>query len=410
MSWFDDLIKRVSDAVLGEGKEAGGTSETAERILIERRSAAPVFWFIGKTGAGKSSIIATLTGDDRIAVGEGFVPCTRRAASYDFPPEAPLVRFLDTRGLEEAGYDPAEDIAWCQGQAHVMFAVMRVADPAQDCVVDIVHAARREHSNWPVIVAQTALHERYPVGMRHPGHDDFSGTEKDDVWTAIPRELRAALAHQRALFAKLPGPAPIFVPLDFTRPVDGYEPQDFGVDRLRGAISATGLAALANLLGQAFDDEGDALHRRCRPLIYAYATAAAGGAAIPVPYADFATIAATNALLLRALSRRYDAAWTTASLGQFFGAIGMGALAWWGVRYGLQELLKLLPFAGWAAGAALNGAAAFSLTAGVGEAACVWLGHIRRGETAPDEEVQRAFKEGFARKPPAQDDKPEPSA
>lgn len=410
MSWFDDLIRRVSDAVLRDGKEADGTSETAEKILVERRTAAPVFWFIGKTGAGKSSIIATLTGDDRIAVGEGFEPCTRTASFYDFPPEAPLVRFLDTRGLEEAGYDPAEDLAWGQGQAHVIFAVMRVADPAQDCVVEIVRAARRQHANWPVIVAQTALHERYPVGMRHPDDDGFSGTDKDDVSTAIPRELRSALAYQRALFAKLPGPAPLFAPLDFTRPGDGFAPHDFGLDRLRAAISATGQAALANLLGQALDDEGDALHRSCRPLIYGYATAAAGGAALPIPYVDFATIAATNALVLRTLSGRYQVAWTPANLGQFFGAVGMGALAWWGLRYGLQELLKLLPFAGWAAGAALNGAAAFSLTAGIGEAACVWLGHLRRGETAPDEEVQRAFKNGFARKSPAPDVKPEPSA
>jgi hypothetical protein len=45
---------------------------------------------------------------------------------------------------------------------------------------------------------------------------------------------------------------------------------------------------------------------------------------------------------------------------------------------------------------ALNAAAAFALTVGIGEAACVWLGYRRRGLTAPTEEVRRAFADGLA--------------
>lgn len=397
MTWFNDLTKSLIDAVLGENEDS---KESAQKLQREAQKSAPIFWLVGKTGAGKSSIVSTLTGDPSIALGEGFAPCTSTAAFYDFPPGAPLVRFLDTRGLEEVGYDPADDLAWCQDQAHVVIAVMSVSDPAQDRVIDIVGAVRRQHPNWPVVVAQTTLHHCYPLGLRHPEHDHFTGTDRDDVWTAIPDQLRAALAHQRGLFAKVPGPAPIFVPLDFTRPDDGYNPQDFGVERLLEAISEAGLAALANLLRQARDETSDDLHWNCHPLILGYAAAAAGGAAVPIPYVDFATIAVTNSLMLRALGGRYDVSWTAANLTQFFGAIGLGTLAWWAVRYGLRELLKIIPVAGWAAGAALNCAAAFSLTAGIGEAACVWLGYMKRGETAPDEEVRHAFKNGFARRRP----------
>ena len=39
-------------------------------------------------------------------------PCTRTSRVYPFPtPEVPLLTFLDTRGVDEPGYDPAEDIA-----------------------------------------------------------------------------------------------------------------------------------------------------------------------------------------------------------------------------------------------------------------------------------------------------------
>jgi uncharacterized protein (DUF697 family) len=48
------------------------------------------------------------------------------------------------------------------------------------------------------------------------------------------------------------------------------------------------------------------------------------------------------------------------------------------------------------AAGALNAAAAFGVTVGMGEAACVWLAYRRRGWTAPNNEVRRAFADGLA--------------
>jgi predicted GTPase len=84
----------------------------AERNSARERAqtTAPVVWLLGKTGAGKTAIVSALTGDPRAVIGEGFEACTRTAAFYDVPAEAPLLRFLDTRGLGEVRYDPASDI------------------------------------------------------------------------------------------------------------------------------------------------------------------------------------------------------------------------------------------------------------------------------------------------------------
>jgi uncharacterized protein (DUF697 family) len=71
-------------------------------------------------------------------------------------------------------------------------------------------------------------------------------------------------------------------------------------------------------------------------------------------------------------------------------------LAWWALRYGLREVLKLIPVAGSVAAGALNAAAGFAVTVAIGEAACVWLGYQRRGVSAPTAEVRRAFAEGLA--------------
>jgi len=73
---------------------------------------APVIWLFGKVQSGKTSIIRALTGAERAQIGDGFKPCTRWAARYDFPnSDFPLAVFLDTRGLGEAGYTPQEDLA-----------------------------------------------------------------------------------------------------------------------------------------------------------------------------------------------------------------------------------------------------------------------------------------------------------
>jgi uncharacterized protein (DUF697 family) len=102
------------------------------------------------------------------------------------------------------------------------------------------------------------------------------------------------------------------------------------------------------------------------------------------------------AVMLRALGSRYDVAWTPGAFAQFSGAVGGGALFWWAFRYGFREMLKLIPMVGTVAAGALNAAAAFAVTIGIGEAACVWLAYHRRGITAPDGEVRRAFADGLA--------------
>jgi uncharacterized protein (DUF697 family) len=100
--------------------------------------------------------------------------------------------------------------------------------------------------------------------------------------------------------------------------------------------------------------------------------------------------------MLRTLAGRYGVSWTRQTFAQFTGAIGGGAVIWWIVRYGAREFLKLIPVAGAIAAGALNSAAGFAVTAGLGEAACVWLSYGRRGQTAPADEVRRAFAEGLA--------------
>jgi uncharacterized protein (DUF697 family) len=390
---LDRLWKGVADELFGKDAGSGANDKAAQE---RARRTAPVIWLLGKTGSGKTSVVAALTGDSRAEVGAGFEPCTRTAAFYDFPHEAPLVRFLDTRGLEEAGYDASDDVAWCEGQAHIVLAVTHLSDPDQAAVLDVLRAVRRRHPDWPVVVAQTHVHALYQRGEGHPAVYPFTGGAEDETSPVIPHPLRQAIAHQRRIFAGLPGAAPRFVPVDLTQPEDGYTPEDYGIDALLAAIGQAGPEAQEALQEAARRDEAHRIRARCRPIILGHAVAAVGAGAAPLPLVGAGGLAAILGSMLRYLARRHGVAWTPAMFAEFTGAIGGGALLWWGARYGLRELLKLIPFAGTWLGGALNATAAFSVAYGLGEAACVWLGYRQRGRCAPDEEVRRAFAEGLA--------------
>ena len=393
MGLLDRLWKAISEVLFGD---IGGSGASTEDARKRAQAIAPVVWLLGKTGAGKTAIVAALTGDPRAKVGEGFEPCTRTAAFYDVPPEAPLLRFLDTRGLGEADYDPAKDIAWCEEQSHLVLVAMQVADPVQNTVLRALRQARRRHPDWPVVVAQTGLHRLYPAGMGHPEPYPYTGGSEDETHASVPHALRQALAHQRRLFDGLRGPRPRFVAIDFTMPEDGFPPHDFGLEMLWRVLEEAGPNAFEALhLAQA-DAESDRIRAKARPLIYGYSAAAAGAGAIPITIVGVGGLAGVLAIMLRALAIRYGVAWTPSTFAQFSGTVGGGALAWWTLRYGFREILKLIPIVGTVAAGALNAAAAFAVTVGIGEAACVWLAYQRRGLTAPNDEVRRAFADGLA--------------
>jgi len=392
VGFLDRLWKAISEVEFGD---IPGSGADPEEVRKRAQVNAPVVWLLGKTGAGKTAIVAALTGDPRAEVGEGFEPCTRTAAFYDVPPEVPLLRFLDTRGLGEADYDPANDIAWCEGQSHLLLVVMQVADPAQHAQLRILRQARQRHPDWPVIVAQTGLHRLYPVGIGHPKQYPYTGRQGDETHVMVPHALRQALAHQRRLFEGLPGRPLRFVAIDFTIPEDGFPPHDFGLEMFLHTLKEAAPEAFEALHLARADAPSDRIRTKARPLIYGYGAAAAGAGAVPIPIVGVSSLAGILAIMLRALAIRYAVAWTPSAFAQFSGAIGGGALGWLTLRYGFREVLKLIPMVGAVAAGALNAAAAFGVTVGMGEAACVWLAYRRRDLTAPNDEVRRAFADGL---------------
>jgi uncharacterized protein (DUF697 family) len=385
---------------------------SAAPIADRARHLAPVVWLIGKVQSGKSSIVRVLTGASDAEIGAGYRACTRTARIFDFPPEAPIIRFLDTRGLGEAAYDPAADIAFCEERAHLILAVVKALDAEQSAVIDAVRAARERHPDWPVVVAQSSLHEGYPQGQGHVLPYPFDGPlDGGDAAGAVPEGVARALEHQRSLFEGLPGRGPIrFVPIDLTLPGDGFEPADYGREALIASLLADTPAAVRlavqELPGAA---EGEAQARWVNAHILGFAVAAGASDAIPV--AGVVTVPVLQAAMLRQLAKLYDISWDRRSYAELLTALGTGTLLRTASTFGVRQLVKLVPVYGQTIGAATAAAASFAATYAIGKAASYYLDRRRRGEAAENvaEVYRNALRDAFRMAQQRAPDRPSPA-
>lgn len=307
--------------------------------------AVPVIWLLGKTGAGKTSLVRALTGEGE--VGNGFAPGTRGAATYDFPATAPAVRFLDTRGLGEDGYDPSADIAAAQASAQAILAVLRLDDPVQAPVADILRKTK------------------LPVLLVHTGAD----------LVPEPGAQIRAKAHMTEMIGRdLPS-------VTLSMPHEGL---------------VTGLEALLDALDSFLPRAAAALRRadearafqNVRGLVLRYAAMA--GATDVVPLAGLATVPAAQGAMLHALARKHKVELTPARLGLLASAMGIGSLVRMGTGLLVRQGVKLVPVAGQTLGAAAAAGTSFATTYALGRAASAWLYGTAHG-TAPDGATLRAL-------------------
>ncbi len=296
----------------------------------------------GQTGVGKSTLINAVFGEDFAQTAAGR-PVTQHAEWFESD-TVPL-RILDTKGLEAKDYagtlqDMRTEIENCRAQKdardQLHMAWVCIAAPSsrvQDAEIDIVRVLNKY--DIPVIVALT----------KDDDDPDFA-----EIVAGILTERRAAFAaivQVRALARR-------------NRPAAGLSEL---VTATYTALPAAHRAAFA----AAQKINRDLNRQAADEYVTAAVTAAAAAAAIPIPFADVATMAPVQAGMLIGISTAFGLSLDQQQVMKLVAAtLGCIAVSLAG-RWAVGSVLKFIPGAGTVAGSVLNAAVAGATTRTIGK-------------------------------------------
>ncbi|OIO70764.1 MAG: kinase [Zetaproteobacteria bacterium CG1_02_53_45] len=326
----------------------------------------PTLWLLGKTGAGKSSLIHAVTKDSEVVIGDGFRPCTRTSSSYDFPKEKPLMRFLDTRGLGEADYDATEDIAECQGRSNALIIVMKAEDPEQGGIINALKQIKKSRVIKALVLVHTGVH-----------------------LIACSQEREQCIAYNQSQVDKAWGSSVAAVNVDFELE-DG---SSFGVEALKSR-----LADLVPILAQLIKDEAytnseEKVFAALKTEVLWYAGTA--GASDAIPAVGLVSVPLIQGKMLHSLANQYGIDWDKKTMSEFIGSLGAGFGIQYASRLGLRQLVKLIPVYGQTVGAATAVAISFCSTYAIGRVGCKYMYHKNKGESVPEAELKDIYRSAF---------------
>ena len=355
MNFFDRIMEHLNPA----------PNPDLESASCNWEKQLPTLWLLGKTGAGKSSLIQALTGDEKVEIGNGFRPCTMSSVHYDFPIDKPILRFLDTRGLAEADYDAEEDIRYCEGQSHALIIVMKADEPEQSSVLQALEQIKKAGTFKQLLLVHTAVCSL-----------DASDRER-------------CIGHNRDQVTKTWKDTITEVSVDFELDDGG----SFGVDDLKTKLSEL-MPIIAQLnTDQSHSSQEESNFNRLKTEVLWYSGTA--GASDAIPGVGLVSVPVIQAKMLHSLGNQYDVEWDKASLAEFTGALGTGFAAQYLGKLGIRQLVKLIPIYGQTVGAATAAAMSFGTTYALGRVACVFLYHKNKGEPVPEAQMQKIFKNAF---------------
>ncbi len=295
----------------------------------------------GQTGVGKSTLVNSVFGEDFADTAAGE-PVTQHAAWYSSD-RVPL-RILDTRGLEAKDYmvtlmamrsaieaSRAQDDE--RNQLHIGWVCIAApSSRVQACEVDIVRLLNKY--DVPVVIVLTK--------------DD----EDEEFAETVAQIMRTRHAHVTAI-------VPVRALAKGRRPAHG----------LQELVAAT-FAALPNAHRAAFAAAQRINRDLNRSLAEDYVTAAAGAAAaasaIPIPFADMATLVPIQAGMLIGISKAFglpmERQQVTQLITTLFGSLAVTVAGGWAIG----TVLKLIPGPGSIIGAVVNAAVAGAVTRTLG--------------------------------------------
>ena len=384
-------------------KEVGAFLKTAVmgpalqeiRTLIDE-SRPPVLFLAGRSGHGKSSLINALAGRAIADVGD-IKPTTPESTPYliHFEEQFSAWQVIDSRGIFETTRPdgaPATDAVEVLKRdllkyrpdvlMHVISAPeMRNLAPDLKIVREILAEIKTETGvDLPVVVvlnkADTLGNPREWPPETHARkaaliHDalqymsaDILGIPTDRIRRLDRNFIIKGLSADLSDAPNLPANAPT--------PASGLRPAIIPVCALPDVADQWNLDTLTDFVGSTLPDAAlldfyQALRRKeqlrkiSSALIKRFAVIASGIGASPAPLSDFLVLTPLQILMIAMIGGLSCRSVSRETAYEYLSAVGVNLAAAGGVRFITQQLLKFIPFGGWAAAGSIAGASTFGL-------------------------------------------------
>ena len=325
----------------------------------------PTLWLLGKTGAGKSSIIQALTNNSLVEIGNGFSPCTKTSKHYDYPLDEPILRFLDTRGLSEIEYDPSEDIEMCQHNSHAVIIVMKADEVEQSDVLDALKKIKQIGGIEHLLVVHNTIFsmsdEESTKAIKYNQH------QVEEVWASNIDFVSVNLSSENRV----------------------------GVNDLIKAITKV-LPFLSIIMDDKEHTSSEEQNfNKLRTEIIWYAGSA--GASDLLPAVGLVSVPAIQGKMLHSLANQYGIEWNKQTFMEFIGLLGSSFALKYSAKFAIRELVKFVPVYGQTVGSATAGVISSASTYAIGRVACKYLYHKSKGEPVSTKEMTKLYKEALTK-------------
>jgi uncharacterized protein (DUF697 family) len=204
---------------------------------------------------------------------------------------------------------------------------------------------------------------------------------------SIPEPLRQCIDEHRRAFAGL---FDVCVPIDLTKPEDGFAEPNYGGDQLKQTLLDLLPAAYRQTLlrlKEATDVLKGAHLRHAMPIIIGYTSMAGTAGAIPLPFVDLVLLPGIQARMAHHLAGIYGQPMSAERLKELGAAVGVGMLA----RTVVRQAVKFIPFVGSAVGATVAAASTYAL----GRALCFYFEAVCEGHVPTPDALRKFYHEQY---------------
>jgi len=388
---ISDLLARAVSAVPEALRpQVSEAVRTYKEMLMEAR--APKLMFLGRRGAGKSSLVNALCGEPVATIGSVLSETGRPSWHVARTPKGDL-RLLDTRGIgdrtrpEAANFQHALDeirAALTEDWPDAILFLCKAKDVDSHIAEDLANIREvrrflleRHRYDAPVVAIVTQVDELDPKRVEPPYENE---TKQKNIQTAVAT-LDEALTEQQGIGLARVIPVSAYAEYDAEgrRTYDNYWNIDALVEYLVEVLPRSAQVQMARL------SRVRAVQAKTARKMTAAAAALAGGiAATPIPVADILPITATQVGLITGIAYLSGRELSKDAAKEFLVALGANL----GAAFALRELARAVgKIALPVGGELLSAGVAAAGTWGIGEAAIAYF-----VENRPIEEAKERFR------------------